>query len=79
MFNMLVMHSDSIVCMERLFCVCTYSLWLLVLSDVILNHLSLVSSQIIEECNTQVGKMKQMEELIQINGMLEFDKLKVSK
>ncbi len=23
--------------------------------------------------------MKQMEELIQINGMLEFDKLKVSK
>ncbi|XP_050980556.1 rho guanine nucleotide exchange factor 15 isoform X1 [Labeo rohita] len=33
-------------------------------------------SKIIEECNTQVGKMKQMEELIQINGMLEFDKLK---
>lgn len=38
-----------------------------------------MSSQIIQECNTQVGKMKQMEELIQINGMLEFDKLKVSK
>ncbi|XP_056111491.1 rho guanine nucleotide exchange factor 15 isoform X1 [Rhinichthys klamathensis goyatoka] len=33
-------------------------------------------SKIIEECNTQVGKMKQMEELIQINGILEFDKLK---
>ncbi|XP_051959137.1 rho guanine nucleotide exchange factor 15-like [Xyrauchen texanus] len=33
-------------------------------------------SKIIEECNTQVGKMKQVEELIQINGMLEFDKLK---
>ncbi|XP_022525995.2 rho guanine nucleotide exchange factor 15 [Astyanax mexicanus] len=33
-------------------------------------------SKIIEECNTQVGKMKQMEELIEINKMLEFDKLK---
>lgn len=33
-------------------------------------------SKIIEECNVQVGKMKQMEELIEINGMLEFDKLK---
>lgn len=33
--------------------------------------------QIIDECNTQVGKMKQMEELIQINQSLEFDKLKV--
>lgn len=43
-----------------------------------LNNLSRISSQIIEECNTQVGKMKQMEELIKINGMLEFDKLKVS-
>lgn len=36
------------------------------------------SLQIIEECNTQVGKMKQMEELIQINKTLEFDKLKVN-
>lgn len=33
--------------------------------------------QIIDECNTQVGKMRQMEELIQINHSLEFDKLKV--
>ncbi|XP_066518736.1 ephexin-1 isoform X2 [Hoplias malabaricus] len=33
-------------------------------------------SKIIEECNTQVGKMKQMEELIEINKTLEFDKLK---
>lgn len=33
-------------------------------------------SKIIEECNTQVGKMKQMEELIEINKILEFDKLK---
>ncbi|KAK7134663.1 hypothetical protein R3I93_017943 [Phoxinus phoxinus] len=33
-------------------------------------------SKIIEECNTQVGKMRQMEELIHINGILEFDKLK---
>ncbi|XP_059387596.1 ephexin-1-like [Carassius carassius] len=33
-------------------------------------------SKIIEECNTQVGKMKHVEELIHINGMLEFDKLK---
>ncbi|XP_027021114.2 rho guanine nucleotide exchange factor 15 isoform X2 [Tachysurus fulvidraco] len=33
-------------------------------------------SKIIDECNTQVGKMKQMEELIDINKTLEFDKLK---
>ncbi|KAI7796743.1 rho guanine nucleotide exchange factor 15 [Triplophysa rosa] len=33
-------------------------------------------SKIIEECNTQVGKMKQVEELIEINKILEFDKLK---
>ncbi|XP_053541093.1 rho guanine nucleotide exchange factor 15 isoform X3 [Ictalurus punctatus] len=33
-------------------------------------------SKIIDECNTQVGKMKQMEELIEINKTLEFDKLK---
>ncbi|XP_036379822.1 rho guanine nucleotide exchange factor 15-like [Megalops cyprinoides] len=33
-------------------------------------------SQIIQECNTQVGKMKQMEELIHIAQMLEFQKLK---
>ncbi|XP_060794876.1 uncharacterized protein arhgef15b [Neoarius graeffei] len=32
--------------------------------------------KIIDECNTQVGKMKQMEELIEINKTLEFDKLK---
>lgn len=52
-------------------------LFFFMLSDVILNNLSHTSSQIIEECNTQVGKMKQMEELIHINGILEFDKLKV--
>nr|XP_020441550.1 rho guanine nucleotide exchange factor 15-like isoform X2 [Monopterus albus] len=33
-------------------------------------------SKIIDECNTQVGKMKQMEELIHISKTLEFDKLK---
>ncbi|XP_076856035.1 rho guanine nucleotide exchange factor 19 isoform X2 [Brachyhypopomus gauderio] len=33
-------------------------------------------SKIISECNTQVGKMKQVEELIDINKKLEFDKLK---
>ncbi|KAG7464652.1 hypothetical protein MATL_G00167820 [Megalops atlanticus] len=33
-------------------------------------------SKIIEECNTEVGKMKQMEELIHIAKSLEFDKLK---
>lgn len=33
--------------------------------------------QIIDECNTQVGKMRQMEELIHISHTLEFDKLKV--
>ncbi|XP_071316139.1 ephexin-1 [Trachinotus anak] len=33
-------------------------------------------SKIIDECNTQVGKMRQMEELIQISKTLEFDKLK---
>ncbi|XP_026876759.2 rho guanine nucleotide exchange factor 15 isoform X2 [Electrophorus electricus] len=33
-------------------------------------------SKIIAVCNTEVGKMKQVEELIQINKMLEFDKLK---
>ncbi|XP_031441152.1 rho guanine nucleotide exchange factor 15 [Clupea harengus] len=33
-------------------------------------------SKIIVECNTQVGRMKQMEELIDINKTLEFDKLK---
>lgn len=72
-----MMYSVSFVCMERMFwwlCV----LFMAVLSDVILKNFSRMSSQIIEECNTQVGKMKQMEELIQINGMLEFDKLKVS-
>lgn len=35
------------------------------------------SKQIIDECNTQVGKMRQMEELICISQTLEFDKLKV--
>lgn len=35
--------------------------------------------QIIDECNTQVGKMRQMEELIHISQTLEFDKLKVQK
>ncbi|XP_041925528.1 rho guanine nucleotide exchange factor 15 [Alosa sapidissima] len=33
-------------------------------------------SKIIDECNRQVGKMKQMEELIEINKTLHFDKLK---
>lgn len=33
--------------------------------------------QIIDECNTQVGKMRQMEELIHVSQTLEFDKLKV--
>ncbi|XP_064409094.1 rho guanine nucleotide exchange factor 15 isoform X2 [Latimeria chalumnae] len=33
-------------------------------------------SKIIEECNREVGKMKQMEELIHIGKKLEFDKLK---
>ncbi|KAA0725214.1 Ephexin-1 Eph-interacting exchange protein [Triplophysa tibetana] len=33
-------------------------------------------SKIIEECNTQVGKMRQVEELIEINKILEFEKLK---
>ncbi|XP_036789258.1 rho guanine nucleotide exchange factor 15 isoform X2 [Oncorhynchus mykiss] len=32
--------------------------------------------QIIKESNTQVGQMKQMEELIQVNNTLEFNKLK---
>lgn len=34
--------------------------------------------QIIDVCNTEVGKMKQMEELIHISKTLEFDKLKVT-
>ncbi|XP_011604978.2 rho guanine nucleotide exchange factor 15 [Takifugu rubripes] len=33
-------------------------------------------SKIIDECNTQVGKMRQMEELIYIHQSLEFDKLR---
>ncbi|XP_061620070.1 rho guanine nucleotide exchange factor 15 isoform X2 [Phyllopteryx taeniolatus] len=33
-------------------------------------------SKIIDECNTEVGKMRQMEELIHISQTLEFDKLK---
>ncbi|XP_030631892.1 rho guanine nucleotide exchange factor 15 [Chanos chanos] len=33
-------------------------------------------SEIMQECNAQVGKMKQMEELIEINRTLEFDKLR---
>ncbi|KAJ8401737.1 hypothetical protein AAFF_G00377080 [Aldrovandia affinis] len=33
-------------------------------------------SQIIQECNSQVGKMKQMEELIHISQTLEFHNLK---
>lgn len=33
-------------------------------------------SKIIDECNTQVGKMRQMEELISVSKTLEFDKLK---
>lgn len=34
--------------------------------------------QIIRDTNNQVGKMKQMEELISIANKLEFQKLKVS-
>ncbi|XP_070849054.1 ephexin-1 [Chaetodon trifascialis] len=33
-------------------------------------------SKIMDECNTQVGKMRQMEELIRVSQTLEFDKLK---
>ncbi|XP_077445799.1 rho guanine nucleotide exchange factor 15 isoform X2 [Stigmatopora argus] len=33
-------------------------------------------SKIIDECNTEVGKMRQMEELILLSKMFEFDKLK---
>ncbi|KAI3376398.1 hypothetical protein L3Q82_016879 [Scortum barcoo] len=33
-------------------------------------------SKIIDECNTQVGKMRQMEELIHVSQTLEFDRLK---
>ncbi|XP_061565555.1 rho guanine nucleotide exchange factor 15 [Cololabis saira] len=33
-------------------------------------------SKIIDECNTEVGKMRQMEELIHVSKTLEFDKLK---
>lgn len=33
-------------------------------------------SKIIDECNTEVGKMRQMEELIHVSQTLEFDKLK---
>uniref|UniRef100_A0A3Q1J812 Uncharacterized protein n=2 Tax=Anabas testudineus TaxID=64144 RepID=A0A3Q1J812_ANATE len=33
-------------------------------------------SKTIDECNTEVGKMRQMEELIQVSHMLEFDKFK---
>ncbi|XP_057712202.1 ephexin-1 [Corythoichthys intestinalis] len=33
-------------------------------------------SKIIDECNTEVGKMRQMEELISLSKMFAFDKLK---
>ncbi|KAG7257785.1 hypothetical protein CRUP_013483, partial [Coryphaenoides rupestris] len=33
-------------------------------------------SKNIEECNSEVGKMKRVEELIELSSMLEFDKLK---
>lgn len=33
--------------------------------------------QIIEVCNTEVGRMRHMEELIHISKTLEFDKLRV--
>ncbi|XP_036072471.1 ephexin-1 isoform X2 [Oryzias melastigma] len=33
-------------------------------------------SKIIDECNTEVGKMRQVEELIEVSKTLEFDKLK---
>ncbi|KAK5602773.1 hypothetical protein CRENBAI_026678 [Crenichthys baileyi] len=33
-------------------------------------------TKIIDQCNRDVGKMRQMEELIEISKMLEFDKLK---
>lgn len=35
-------------------------------------------TQIIDHCNRDVGKMRQMEELIEISKVLEFDKLRVS-
>ena len=40
-------------------------------------HCCLFVAQIIQEANTQVGQMKQMEELKHIANILEFDKLKV--
>lgn len=75
-----ILYADSFVCMERMFlcsCVLFMGFFVVVRCD-LTNNLSRISSQIIQDCNTEVGKMKQMEELIQINGMLEFDKLKVS-
>ncbi|KAM8881779.1 uncharacterized protein arhgef15b isoform 1-T1 [Synchiropus picturatus] len=33
-------------------------------------------SKIIDECNSEVGKMKRMEELVQVSQSLEFDRLK---
>lgn len=42
------------------------------------NNLTFVHTQIIDCCNREVGKMRQMEELVEICNMLEFDKLKVS-
>lgn len=35
-------------------------------------------AQIIDECNTEVGKMRQVEELYHVSKTLEFDKLKVN-
>ncbi|XP_039355520.1 rho guanine nucleotide exchange factor 15, partial [Mauremys reevesii] len=34
-------------------------------------------SQIIEECNSEVGRMRETEELIEIAGRIDFDRLKV--
>lgn len=36
-------------------------------------------SQIVKDCNTQVGKMKQMEELIHMARSLDFNKLRVRR
>ncbi len=45
---------------------------------IILSLFFFTRTQIIDECNTEVGKMRQMEELIHVSQTLEFDKLKVN-
>ena len=48
------------------------------LADLFSLFFALGITKIIDECNTQVGKMRQMEELIHVSQTLEFDKLKVN-